>query len=150
MWLHFLDSNLNTDKRLFTPGPLICSASIKAAMMRDLGSRDIEFIETVQLIRDELLKVADVDSESWTTVPMQGSGTFAVEAVFQTATPRKNGKVINRVATIMTKLQDSNLHFRTSRPWLLVTFRPKKSNLAQKPRSREVPEESLHIPLRDY
>ena len=77
-------------------------------MMRDLGSRDIEFIETVQLIRDELLKVADVDKESWTTVPMQGSGTFAVEAVFQTATPRKNGRVINRVATIMTKLQDSN------------------------------------------
>ena len=58
-------TNFDSDKRLFTPGPLICSASIKAAMMRDLGSRDIEFIETVKLIRDELLKVADVDSGSF-------------------------------------------------------------------------------------
>ena len=62
-------------------------------MLRDLGSRDIEFIETVSEIRQELLKVANVDAESWTTVPMQGSGTFAVEAVLQTVTPRKNGRV---------------------------------------------------------
>ena len=34
-----------------------------------------------------------VDEELWTTVPMQGSGTFSVEAVFQTAIP-KNGRVI--------------------------------------------------------
>ena len=40
-----------------------------------------------------LLKVANVDPEVWTTVPMQGSGTFSVEAVVQTATPRNNGKV---------------------------------------------------------
>ena len=64
-------------------------------MLRDLGSRDIEFIETVKYIRDELLKVANVDPDAWTTVPMQGSGTFAVEAVLQTVTPRKNGRVIN-------------------------------------------------------
>ena len=62
-------------------------------MLKDLGSRDIEFIETVSEIRQELLKVANVDAESWTTVPMQGSGTFAVEAVLQTVTPRKNGRV---------------------------------------------------------
>ena len=62
-------------------------------MLRDLGSRDTEFISTIQSIRDGLLKVANVDSKTWTTVPMQGSGTFAVEAVLQTATPRKNGKV---------------------------------------------------------
>ena len=34
-----------------------------------------------------------VDEELWTTVPMQGSGTFSVEAVFQTAIP-KNGRVL--------------------------------------------------------
>ena len=62
-------------------------------MQRDLGSRDKEFIDTINLIRDGLLKVAQVDSQSWTTVPMQGSGTFAVEAVLQTAIPRKNGRV---------------------------------------------------------
>ena len=36
-----------------------------------------------------------MDPETWTTVPMQGSGTFAVEAVLQTVTPRKNGTVID-------------------------------------------------------
>ena len=35
-----------------------------------------------------------VSQETWTTVPMQGSGTFSVEAVFQTAIP-KQGKVKN-------------------------------------------------------
>ena len=45
------------------------------------------------LLKRSLLKVANVDPEVWTTVPMQGSGTFSVEAVVQTATPRSNSKV---------------------------------------------------------
>ena len=53
--------------------------------------------------------------------------------------PRSLSKINSRGAIIMAKLLDSNSHFRTSRPWLVVTFRPKKSNLTQKPRSREVP-----------
>ena len=64
-------------------------------MLRDLGSRDKEFISTIQKIRDELLRVAQVDSNSWCAIPMQGSGTFAVEAVLQTAIPRQNGRVKN-------------------------------------------------------
>ena len=81
------------DKKLFTPGPLTSSASVKNAMQRDLGSRDEQFINIVSKIRSELLKVANVDENNWTTVPMQGSGTFSVEAVLQTATPRSNGRV---------------------------------------------------------
>ena len=38
------------DKKLFTPGPLGCSLSTKQAMLRDLGSRDSEFIK-VLLVR---------------------------------------------------------------------------------------------------
>ena len=34
-----------------------------------------------------------VTADNYTCVPIQGSGTFAVEAVFQTAVPRKHGKV---------------------------------------------------------
>ena len=78
---------------MFTPGPLTCSASVKSAMLRDLGSRDTEFKDATKYVRDELLKVAQVDSEDWICVPMQGSGSFAVEAVLQTAVPRQNGKV---------------------------------------------------------
>ena len=43
---------------MFTPGPLLCSSTIKKAMQRDLGSRDVDFIQTVKDVRSELLKVA--------------------------------------------------------------------------------------------
>jgi len=82
------------DKKLFTPGPLTTSPTVKSAMLRDLGSRDAEFISAIKSIRQGLLKVANVDPEVWTTVPMQGSGTFSVEAVLQTATPRNNSKIL--------------------------------------------------------
>ena len=49
---------LVADKKLFTPGPLLCSSTIKGAMQRDLGSRDTDFIQTVKDVRSELLKVA--------------------------------------------------------------------------------------------
>ena len=35
-------------KVLFTPGPLTTSSSVKTAMLRDLGSRDLEFMELVR------------------------------------------------------------------------------------------------------
>lgn len=45
----------NMDKLLFTPGPLTTSNTVKAAMQRDLGSRDFEFIGAVKFIRTQLL-----------------------------------------------------------------------------------------------
>lgn len=77
-----------TDPLLFTPGPLTTSASVKAAMQHDLGSRSREFIELVARIRTELLEIAGVSQESgYEAVLMQGSGTFAIEAVFSSAIP---------------------------------------------------------------
>ena len=43
------------DKPLFTPGPLTTSATVKQAMLRDLGSRDFEFVNLVKAIRRRLL-----------------------------------------------------------------------------------------------
>jgi len=82
------------DKKLFTPGPLNCSLSTKEAMLRDIGSRDEEFIDTVSSVRQELLDIAGVSNETWTTVILQGSGTYAVEAVIQTTTPRNGGRIL--------------------------------------------------------
>ncbi|MEZ4606830.1 MAG: 2-aminoethylphosphonate--pyruvate transaminase [Deinococcales bacterium] len=83
-----------TDKRLFTPGPLTTSASVKAVMMRDLGSRDKEFIHVIQELRLGLLKVAGQKDDSvYSTIPMQGSGTFGIEAVLSSGVA-KNGKVL--------------------------------------------------------
>jgi len=74
------------DKTLFTPGPLTTSRTVKQAMLRDLGSRDTQFIETVQRVRDKLLAVAGLaQSQGYECVLMQGSGTFSVESVLSSA-----------------------------------------------------------------
>jgi 2-aminoethylphosphonate-pyruvate transaminase len=76
------------DPLLFTPGPLTTSATVKAAMQRDLGSRDTEFIDLVAGIRAELLAIAGVSKESgYEAVLMQGSGTFAIESVLGSVIP---------------------------------------------------------------
>ena len=83
-----------TDKLLFTPGPLTTSEQVKSAMVRDLGSRDTEFITVVSEIRRRLLSLAGQDNDTdYTAVLMQGSGTFGVESVISSAIPR-DGKLL--------------------------------------------------------
>src|SRR5437867_2664075 len=82
------------DKLLFTPGPLTTSLSVKQAMLHDAGSWHFEFNALVAVIRTKLLEIAGVSSAGgWETVLLQGSGTFGVEAVFQTCVP-PDGKVV--------------------------------------------------------
>jgi 2-aminoethylphosphonate-pyruvate transaminase len=82
------------DKLLYTPGPLTTSLSVKQAMLHDAGSWHWEFNAQVKSIRERLLGVAGVNSaDGWETVLLQGSGTFGVEAVFQTCVP-PDGKVV--------------------------------------------------------
>ncbi len=85
--------SLAHSKKLFTPGPLGVSYETKAAMLRDLGSRDTEFINIVKFIRSSLLSIADVSPAEFAAVPFQGSGTSSVEAVLGSVVPRENGKV---------------------------------------------------------
>jgi len=81
------------DKLLFTPGPLNTSLSIRQAMLHDVGSWHFEFNALVASVRERLLKLAGVSrADGWEVVLLQGSGTFGVEAVFQTCVP-PNGKV---------------------------------------------------------
>ncbi len=76
------------DKLLFTPGPLTTSRAVKEAMLRDLGSRDAEFIEIVRAIRERLLAVGGVSkADGYEAIPMQGSGTFGIEAVITSVLP---------------------------------------------------------------
>lgn len=83
-----------TQKKLFTPGPLEVSYEVKYAMLKDLGHRDAEFGNAVKFIRSKLLEIAGVSEDDYTTVPLQGSGTFAVEAVIGTTIPRESGKIL--------------------------------------------------------
>ncbi len=75
------------DKALFTPGPLTTSRTVKQAMLRDLGSRDAEFVEIVRDIRRRLVALAGADARTHTAVLMPGSGTFCLEAVLSSVVP---------------------------------------------------------------
>jgi 2-aminoethylphosphonate-pyruvate transaminase len=86
--------NILKAKKLYTPGPLGVTLSVKEAMLRDVGSRDIEFVDTIKFIRQSILKIAGVTNEKFSCIPMQGSGTFAVDASFQTVLPREGAKVL--------------------------------------------------------
>lgn len=88
-----LESGAHKDKKLFTPGPLGVSFETKRSMLRDLGSRDTEFLGIVKTIRRKLLEIAGVSPEEYSSILLQGSGTYAVEAVLTTTTPREGGKV---------------------------------------------------------
>jgi 2-aminoethylphosphonate-pyruvate transaminase len=84
----------NQDKLLYTPGPLTTSATVKAAMLRDLGSRDQEFMSVVRNIREKLLAIGGQANDSlYSVVPMQGSGTFGIEAAISSIVPR-DGKLL--------------------------------------------------------
>jgi len=83
-----------TEKLLFTPGPLTTSLTVKKAMLNDLGSRDITFIETVEWVRKKLLEITGLNRQmGYDTIIMQGSGTFGLESVTSSVIP-KNGKLL--------------------------------------------------------
>lgn len=82
------------DKLLFTPGPLTTSYTVKQALTHDLGSRDVAFIRVIKEVRQGLLDVAGVSNKEYTTVPIQGSGTYGIEAVLSSAVDKKKGVFI--------------------------------------------------------
>ena len=80
------------DPILLTPGPLTTSLQTKQAMLRDWGSWDAAFNRiTASLCRDLVDIVSGGDD--YVCVPLQGSGTFSVEAAIGNVVPR-NGKVL--------------------------------------------------------
>jgi len=107
------------DKVLFTPGPLTTSQTVKQAMLRDLGSRDVEFIGLVKDIRHKLLELGQVSPDQYTTVLMQGSGTFGLEAVVSSTVPPDgkllvivNGAYGKRIAAIASALRIDTVTLR--------------------------------------
>ncbi len=76
------------DKLLLTPGPLTTSKRVKEVMVHDWGSRDAAFLEINKSVLKRLPEIIN-GSGTFVTVPMQGSGTFAVEAMLTTFVPPK-------------------------------------------------------------
>jgi 2-aminoethylphosphonate-pyruvate transaminase len=77
---------------LLTPGPLTTSLATKQAMLRDWGSWDAAFNSITASLRRDLVEVVHA-GDDYTCVPLQGSGTFSVEAAIGTLVPR-DGKVL--------------------------------------------------------
>jgi 2-aminoethylphosphonate-pyruvate transaminase len=81
-----------TDPVLLTPGPLTTSADTKSAMLSDWGSWDSGFNALTASVCRDLLAIVDAQADH-VCVPLQGSGTFSVEAALGTLVPR-DGKVL--------------------------------------------------------
>ena len=80
------------DPWLLTPGPLTTSLTVKQAMLHDWGSRDAKFIAINRRMREQLVAMAG-GTGTHVCVPMQGSGTFAVEAMLGSFVPA-DGKLL--------------------------------------------------------
>lgn len=81
------------DYLLLTPGPLTTSDTVKQTMLKDWCTWDDEYnLGVVQTIRQQLLELAG-DSEQYTSVLMQGSGTASVESAIG-STIRETDKLL--------------------------------------------------------
>ena len=80
------------DPYLLTPGPLTTSPTVKQAMLHDYGSRDSYFIDLNQRVLSRLVAMVNGE-DSHVAVPLQGSGTFVVEAMIGNFVPA-DGKVL--------------------------------------------------------
>jgi 2-aminoethylphosphonate-pyruvate transaminase len=97
---------MSNDPYLLTPGPLTTSLRTRQAMLRDWGSWDVDFNTVTGRIRARLLDIVN-GAATHECVPMQGSGTFSVEAAIGTLVPRaghmlvpQNGAYCQRIARI--------------------------------------------------
>lgn len=78
---------------LLTPGPLTTSEEVKNAMDFDYCTWDDDYKKITQSFRNSLLRLAQVTSDDYSAVPIQGSGTYGVESVIS-STISNNDKLL--------------------------------------------------------
>jgi 2-aminoethylphosphonate-pyruvate transaminase len=110
---------------LLTPGPLSTSKTVKASMLNDWCTWDDEYNIIVQEIRERLVLLATANAGEYTSVLMQGSGTFVVESVIGSVIPPDgkllvlaNGSYGNRIVQIAgyLKINCSVIRFGDLKP----------------------------------
>jgi len=97
---------------LLTPGPLTTSRGVRQAMLQDFCTWDGDYNNIVSDIRRRLVTLAGQTEPEFTSVLMQGSGTFSVEATIGTVIPDDgkllvlaNGAYGQRIAQIARRLK---------------------------------------------
>jgi 2-aminoethylphosphonate-pyruvate transaminase len=73
--------------RLLTPGPVTTSPTVKQAMLRDHCPWDADYRALMQSLRRQVVRLGS-QGDDYTMIPLQGSGTFAVEAAVGSLLPR--------------------------------------------------------------
>ncbi|MFC4993825.1 2-aminoethylphosphonate--pyruvate transaminase [Rubritalea tangerina] len=112
------NSSLDNPYILLTPGPLSTSPTVREAMLRDWCTWDDDYnLGIVTPIRQGLVKLATSTApEKYTTVLMQGSGSFSVESMIGSVVPEDgkllvlaNGAYGNRLAKIASYLKINHI-----------------------------------------
>ena len=83
---------MTTPTILLTPGPLTTTPETRRAMLDDWGSWDSDFRALNKRVCDRLTAIAGGGAGA-VCIPVQGSGTYAVEAAIGTLVPR-DGKLL--------------------------------------------------------
>ena len=111
---------MNTYK-LLTPGPLTTTSTVKEEMLLDRCTWDQDYKDITQKIRTQLLEFAYASKEAYTTVLMQGSGTFVVESVMTTAISDSdkvliitNGAYGDRIVKMASTIGLNYVEYRTA------------------------------------
>lgn len=78
---------------LLTPGPLTTAYAVKQEMLKDWGSWDDNFRAMTRALRSRLLELIGDGKDAYDCVPIQGSGSYCVEAMLGSFVPR-DGKVL--------------------------------------------------------
>lgn len=96
--------------KLLTPGPLTTTDTVKREMMEDHCTWDDDYKTITQRIRRDLLRLAHVSEGEYTTVLMQGSGTFGVESVLTSAVGKDEKLLIAANGAYGERMEDIAKH----------------------------------------
>ena len=90
-----METNINNPYLLLTPGPLTTSNKVRQAMMTDWCTWDKDYNEgIVQVIRCKLLEIGQAPDTDYTSVLLQGSGTYSVESALSCSIAPKDKLLI--------------------------------------------------------
>lgn len=102
--------------KLFTPGPLSTTKSVKLAMLGEFGARQPEFADCAARVRSRLVGLASSTPENYAAVLVPGSGTTGIEAVIGSTCGKGsklliiiNGEYGRRTAEIARRLSIATL-----------------------------------------
>lgn len=106
--------------KLLTPGPLTTSKKVKEQMLFDRCTWDDEYKVITQKIRKQLLEIAQASEEMYTSVLMQGSGSFGVESVLNSVINKadkllivSNGAYGERIITMAKYIGINYINYHT-------------------------------------